>query len=128
MLDLFGVEINSVGTLLNPRHGFDAFWKTFPSHQRKVGKAKCAKMWEAKGYASDATLIADYTRWMTAQTDWKAGFIPMPQTFLNREGWIDWEPETETRAAVEARGIAKGVGKWSETEQFAAYRARVERA
>ena len=115
-------------SLINRMHGFDAWWKSYPRHQRKVGKPQCAKIWASQDLSASATVITQYTAYMASTSDWQTGFMPMPATFLRRAGWLDWIPEIETldtRQGIEAKAAELGIGPWSQMEQFSTYRARV---
>ena len=99
MMDLFGDSITSPQcatssiskSLINAAFGFNEFWKAWPSHPRKVDKQKCLDRWARLGCAESASHIAAYVEWLKTQDDWLRGFLPMPATFLNRQGWIDWD-------------------------------------
>lgn len=79
-------------SIINAAYGFPEFWKAWPSHPRKVGKQQCLDRWARLGCAESASHIAAYVEWLKTQDDWLRGFVPMPATFLNRQGWIDWTP------------------------------------
>ena len=80
-------------SLIDPLHGFDKWWRTLPPSPRKVGKPWCKKEWVRRNLASEASHIITYTEWRSEQDDWPQ-FMPMPKTFINAAGWIDWEPPT----------------------------------
>ena len=100
MTDLFGDTITAPQcaassipkSLVNAAYGFPEFWKSWPSHQRKVDKQKCLDTWARLGCAANTSHIMAYVEYLKTSEDWLRGFLPMPRTFLNRQGWIDWEP------------------------------------
>lgn len=115
---------------------FDSFWSAYPS---KVGKGAARKAWGK--LKPDAAMLASMLAalaWQKASDRWTrdAGrYIPNPSTWLNQGRWDDEAPADaeakpwqDTRSGVEARGIDLGLGAWSETEQFGAYRTRVLKA
>jgi len=94
--DMFGETITrptvALKSLVNAAWGFSEFWQCLPSHPRKTGKQQALNVWAKLGCAADATHIKLYTEWLKTQDDWIRGFMPLPTTFLRRQGWIDWEP------------------------------------
>lgn len=95
MSDLFGDEVSAIkaASLIQLDYGFEEWWKVYPSHPRKVGKAWCMNAWKTRRLSEISTHIRDYTIWRAEQKDWAIdGFIQMPKTFINAAGWIDWEP------------------------------------
>jgi hypothetical protein len=67
--------------------GFDRFWAAWPVTKRKGGKAKCLGIWKRKGLEAKADAIVAHVEAMKASADWKAGFEPMPTTYLNQDRW-----------------------------------------
>jgi hypothetical protein len=100
-LDLFGEGVykpmTQIKSLLNVAHGFDEFWKCWPSGPRKVAKQQSLNRWCKSGFANNATFIIEYVEYLKTTEQWQNGFIPMPMTFLNRQGWIDWVPEVKIK-------------------------------
>ena len=86
---------------------FESFWKSWPSHPRKVDKAKCAKHWKAHKLDSKADeIMAGLEAWKHSDAWTKDGgqFIPLPATWLNNERWNDME------AARAKEPESKGIG------------------
>lgn len=70
---------------------FDEFWSAWPSHQRKVAKAKCLSMWVRKNLDKSANEILAHVEAMKCSKDWiKNGgeFIPAPLVYLNQERYL----------------------------------------
>lgn len=68
---------------------FAAFWSAYP---RKVGKRNCSALWARRHLSEQAAEIMAGLARCKASTAWsKDGgqFIPNPQTWLNRDGWLD---------------------------------------
>jgi uncharacterized protein YdaU (DUF1376 family) len=68
---------------------FDAFWTEYP---KKVGKRPCAALWSRRHLAGQsAEVMAGLARCKASAAWSKDGgqFIPNPQTWLNRDGWLD---------------------------------------
>jgi len=78
--------------LMNAAHGFPEFWQAWPSGPRKVGKQQCLNRWAKLACCESAGLIAAHVEWMKTQEDWIRGFVPMPFTYLNQQGWAEWTP------------------------------------
>jgi hypothetical protein len=104
MTDLLGDPITPQ-SLLSPAHGFDDWWKAWPSGPRKADKKACMKKWAQKSCAQTAIIIFQHTQWMKAQEDWlrdNGKFICAPLVYLNREPWTDWEPiAVPTKPAID---------------------------
>lgn len=131
-MDLFGDTITTPQcaassipkSLLNAAYGFPEFWKSWPSHQRKVDKQKSLDTWARLGCAANATHIIAYVESLKSSEDWLRGFLPMPRTFLNRQGWIDWE---QPAPKVPRRDILAELKSHKGTKPSAAVRAEIER-
>lgn len=114
---------------------FDDFWNAWPAHERKQDKAKCAAKWKAEKLDSLIDQItADIA--VKRRTDkWQSGYIEAPLVYLNNRRWEDGvQPQSSepgltdpySRAAIEAKGVAKGYGPWDELkEQWQSYKVRV---
>jgi hypothetical protein len=99
-MDLFGETIthptiaeSSMKSLLNASHGFVEFWKAWPTGPRKTGKQQALNKWAKLVCCENATLILQHLEYMKASQQWKDGFVPMPVTHLNRQGWLDFVPD-----------------------------------
>lgn len=69
------------------RERFDEFWIAYP---RKVGKQNCIKWWERHDIDSKTLrLMVDSVIRYRETNQWKTGYIPNPQTFLNGQRWED---------------------------------------
>ncbi len=70
--------------------GFSQFWKEWPRHFRKTGRSNCLKAWDKGNLETQADeIIAGVKRHKESEA-WardKGQFIPMPLTWLNRQGW-----------------------------------------
>ena len=66
---------------------FEEWWAVYP---KKVGKKPCRTKWKARklDHIADA-LIADVQTRIESDDQWKRGFIPNPQTYLNQDRWED---------------------------------------
>lgn len=118
---------------------FEEFWKAWPPNERKHDKAKCLKHWKSEKLAKHLpAILADIALKRKTQK-WADGFIEAPLVYLRGQRWNDGvqpdEPmatgalDPDSRAAVEAEGVANGVGKWKEgMEQWGVYKARVRAA
>lgn len=74
---------------------FPEFWATYPV---KKGRAKALAKWKAKGLDALADKLIAHVRRMEAEDDqWKRGFIPHGDTYINGERWTD-EPQKEKGA------------------------------
>ncbi len=114
------------------REGFAEFYEAYP---RKEGRARAAKAFEAVDVPLATLLSALAQQTQTEQWQKDGGrFIPLPASWLNGRRWEDvvhshCGPSTlhpDSRAAVEAEGLAKGLGRWDEaSEQWGQYKARV---
>lgn len=121
--------------------GFVRFWNSWPKHERKQDRKACAAKWDSMVLEplTDA-ICADVEAKKTSEK-WKAGFVEMPETYLNNRRWEDggnvaeWH---ESRSGIEKRGEELGLGAWDENawkiqgfrsqDSFEAYTARVKAA
>jgi hypothetical protein len=114
--------------------GFDEFWKTWPAHERKQDRKACWLKWEAQGLEEFASAIVADVKAKKSTEKWKAGFVELPETYLNNRRWEDGGADSgaewhERRSGVEQRGDVLGLGYWDEIkEQWPAYKARVLKA
>ncbi len=124
---------------------FDAFWLAYP---RKVGKDAARKAFAKRKPSAQLlqAMIAALER-QRATEQWQRDggqFIPHPSTWLNEGRWQDEVPVPgqgageawhESRAGIEAKGEALGVGRWdqdafehSRGPSWPTYKAQVLRA
>jgi len=69
---------------------FEDFWKSWPKHKRKTGKAQAKRKWGTKGCAGMVDKVMATLEVYKASGDWsKDGgeYIPAPTVWLNREPW-----------------------------------------
>lgn len=70
--------------------GFAAFWKAWPTHDRKASKGKCLDAWKKAHAERDADAIVAHVERMKQSEDWKkqgGQFIPAPLVYLNNRRW-----------------------------------------
>ncbi|MDN8612765.1 hypothetical protein [Variovorax ginsengisoli] len=117
---------------------FEEFWKAYP---KKVGKDAALRAFDKRKPTRellDSMLAAiEVQRRLKKWIDDDGQYIPHPSTWLNEGRWQDevatgqggqQASDPDSRAAIEAEGIAKGIGPWDQLEQFPLYRARVRGA
>ena len=84
---------------------FPEFWAAYPV---KKGKPVSLKKWKAKGLDAIADQIIAHVRMMEREDDqWKRGFIPHGDTYINGERWTD-EPYREGRVGTPAPSMPQG--------------------
>lgn len=113
--------------------GFEDFWKTWPKSERKQDRKKCLEKWEALSLHKVKDRILADVETKKRTTKWAQGFIEAPEVYINNRRWEDGampdgEPDGEwfeSRSGVEAMGEKFGLGRWTQTEQFDVYKARV---
>lgn len=114
---------------------FDEFWKAYPN---KVGKDAARKAFDKRKVTQELLgqmLAAIATQRQSKKwTDDGGRYIPHPSTWLNEGRWQDegvqgvgatGSTDPDSRPAIEAEGIEKGLGPWDGIEQFHLYKARV---
>ena len=76
----------------NYSDAFEAFWQAFPKVRRK-NKPGAWKVWERDELEDvAATIQADVEVRAKQDAQWLDGFVPMPMTYLNGQGWDDeWQ-------------------------------------
>jgi len=115
---------------------FEDFWKAWPKSERKQDKAKCADKWKTQKLDQLADRILADIETKKRTQKWQGGFIEAPEVYLNNKRWEDGVTPDEqgqsgvsdpdSRSAIEAEGIAKGIGAWNEgMEQWHVYKAKV---
>lgn len=112
--------------------GFPEFYAAYPRHE---ARAKAAQAFEKVTAPLQTLLNAIAAHKKTEQWTKNGGeFIPLPASWLNGRRWEDelspgvphGTKDPDSRASIEAEGIAKGFGPWVESkEQFGIYKARV---
>lgn len=114
---------------------FEEFWKAYP---KKVGKDEARKAFDKRNPTTALVgAMVEAVATARATDQWKrekGQFIPNPATWLNQGRWKDGGVEIsddvavdpDSRSAVEAEGVAKGIGMWDELfEHWGSYKARV---
>lgn len=86
---------------------FEKFWSVYPKTRRQ-NKPGSFKKWQELGIESDHALqnriIANVEVRATRDKQWKAGYVPMPATYLNQQRWDDeWDDIGGKRGRVERR-------------------------
>ena len=79
--------------------GFNLFWSTYPSTQRKQAKGKCLDVWKKASAERDVAVIVAHVDRLKKSTDWMKNngeFIPAPLVYLNQKRWQGAEVETST--------------------------------
>lgn len=79
---------------------FGRFWETWPSTERKVGKAKCADVWKRRQLDALADQIIAHVEAMKGTDTWQRGFEPAPLTYLNQRRWEDGSSSRNEFAGV----------------------------
>lgn len=69
--------------------GFTRFWSAWPASPRKVGKGKCLTIWKRKGLEDMADWLVAHVATMKASEQWRKGYDPRPESYLNGEQWPD---------------------------------------
>ena len=92
MIDLLGDEVPTISrSLLDPMHGFTDFWKAQPIGY-KIARPQCEKKWVKYDCAKDSLHILMHMEHLKTTPKYLAGYIPYPETYLNRQDWKEWEP------------------------------------
>jgi len=86
--------------------GFTRFWTTWPESPRKVGKAKCRKLWVSAKCEAAVEVIVGHVEAMAASKQWQDGFEPAPTTYLGQRRWEDGPPSGS--AADKLRDVFAG--------------------
>jgi hypothetical protein len=74
--------------------GFEDFWKTWPSSERKVAKSKCFERWHASGHEEIAAQIIAHVASLKNSKQWRDGYDPAPLTYLNQTRWLDGDTQS----------------------------------
>jgi hypothetical protein len=88
---------------------FEEFWKLYPQ-SRRSGKGAAFKSWQKVQGSKQALLKACETAlsWQKESRQWKEGYIPMPQTYLNQRRWEDDKAEDDNKT----EGYRDSFGNW----------------
>ena len=115
---------------------FTEFWNAWPKSERKQDRGVCETKWNDRKLDAIADQILTDIATKKKTKKWQEGYIEAPEVYINRERWKDGvtpdEPgesafhDPDSRSAIEAEGVAKGIGPWNEiNEQWHSYKARV---
>lgn len=99
-LDKIRRDIKPMSAKADEPPGFIAFWKVWPTTERKVAKAECAKKWHAKGLEANSAQIVAHVESQKKTKQWADGFEPAPLTYINQQRWLDG---ASTLAVVDSR-------------------------
>lgn len=70
--------------------GFDDFWASWPTSDRKQAKGKCLEAWKKAGAEPQAALVVAHVERMKASPEWRRDggqYIPAPLVYLNQRRW-----------------------------------------
>lgn len=70
--------------------GFDLFWKTWPTTDRKQARGKCLDAWKKAHAERDAAVIVAHVESLKSSTGWSKNngeFIPAPLVYINGRRW-----------------------------------------
>ena len=113
---------------------FDEFWLAWPRSERKQDKAKCFEHWRRNALDGTADVILADVKRKRGSEKWRNGYDEAPLVYLRGRRWEDeaaagdpaelgeWH---ETRGGAEKKAAELGLPKWTETEPFPAYIARI---
>ena len=85
-----GDNIENKPKTLVEKTAFDEFWKAWPKHFRKAGKAKCKAKWKKDKLDSNAEHVIAVLEARQKSEEWtKEGgaYIPAPMAWLNKQSW-----------------------------------------
>lgn len=88
--------------------GFARFWATWPTNDRKGGRAKCLELWRRARLETDAERIVAHVEAMKATAKWRESggeFVPMPATYLNGRRWDGAELEANGHDSLMAGAV-----------------------
>ena len=113
------VDVNKQPSSQSDCVGFGLFWKAWPKHFRKTGKAKCLKLWKRQNLEKRSEQIISALEVHKKSEGWlKEGgqFIPMPHTFLNRGDWdCDLTDLAHRKSTDDDPGLAEYNAKLKQT-------------
>lgn len=70
-----------------PSGAFLKFWGLWPKGERKKAQGKCWELWRRKDFDQVADAILSHVDALKRSEGWRAGFVPMPMTYLNAREW-----------------------------------------
>ena len=82
--------------------GFENFWKTWPTNDRKQAKGKCLDAWKKASAERDAALVLAHVSSLKNSAWLKDGgqFVPAPLVYLNQRRWEGAETASESSIGV----------------------------
>jgi uncharacterized protein YdaU (DUF1376 family) len=83
---------------------FPDFWAAWPARKRKVAKAKCRDVWNARRLDLLASEILAHVVAMAGTEQWRE-YDPSPLRYLNERRWEDGLPEEAPTASGKRRVI-----------------------
>lgn len=140
--DVAGITQKAVAKAKRQGSQFERFWAAWPKSPRKVGKAACEAKWKRVGLDDQADAIVAHVEAMAGSQQWREGFEPSPQTYLNQRRWEDGVPADrpapqpgqqhgadwwESAAGIEEEGERRQVARKS-GEDFFRFKVRVFKA
>ena len=77
--------------------GFLRFWSAWPSHERKIGKANCVRIWKRTKLEPIAERVIDALERCKVSRGWTKDhgeYIPAPERWLRKTPWLTDPTET----------------------------------
>lgn len=93
-----GTFVPDKKTLAKTATRFDEFWALYPArpNRPKVGKKPCMGKWKARGLDLLADTIIANLKWNLAHNaEWRDGFAPNPEVYINQDRWLDGTAEAK---------------------------------
>lgn len=84
----------------NVKTPFDEFWEKYP---KRVGKAEARRAWERRKPPLPKCL--ETLAWQVKSSQWQAGYIPNPATWINQGRWEDEPMAANGHSTREIRGM-----------------------
>lgn len=87
---------------------FAEFWSSWPSSERKGGRAKCEEAWRRGRFDAEADVILAHVAAMGASETWRkdgGAFIPAPLVYLNGRRWDGADLGANERPSVFAGAV-----------------------
>ena len=83
---------------------FESFWSAYPNTPRRVAKAKCAQLWNARKLDAISDEIISHVKAMATTRQWLDGYEPAPLTYLNQQRWEDGVPANPAQQGASKHG------------------------
>lgn len=91
--------------------GFDQFWKTWPTNERKQAKGQCLRAWtKARAEDSSAQILA-HVQALKKNTAWlkdDGQYVPAPLLYLNQRRWEGADIDDHTQPNTPLNGLLPG--------------------